>query len=149
MVRAKSVRPTGLVGERPRVARIAIVDAVLAVNPVARVVDYPERVAVAAAATAPTDPAVSATSPAAPGAAASSSPPKTDQATSGSSRTIFDPQTSAVVFQSLSVPTGIVISQVPSQTLLRQRAYVLQALINGKDFSAALVGAAQAVDTTI
>jgi hypothetical protein len=131
------------------VARIAIVDAVLAISPVARVVDFPERAAVAAAATAPIDPTVPATSPAASVAAARSSSPKTDQVTSSSSRTIFDPQTSAVVFQSLSASTGIVISQVPSQTLLRERAYVLQALINGKDFSAALVAAAQGVDTTI
>jgi hypothetical protein len=131
------------------VARIAIVDAVLALNPVARVVEHPERAAVAAAAAAPTNLAVTATSPAASASAARSDSRKTDKGNPDSSRTIFDPQTSAVVFQSLNASTGVVIDQVPSQTLLRQRAYVLQALINGKDFSAALVAAAQGVDTTI
>jgi hypothetical protein len=129
--------------------RIAIVDAVLALNPVARVVEHPERAAVAAAAAAPTDLAVTATSPAASASAARSDSRKTGQVTPGTSRTILDPQTNAVVFQSLNASTGIVIDQEPSQTLLQQRAYVLQALINGKDYSAALVAAAQGVDTTI
>jgi hypothetical protein len=131
------------------VARIAIVDTVLALNPVARVVDFPERAAVAAAAAAPADPSVTGTSPAASVSTARNDSRKTDQVNPGTSRTIIDPQTSAVVFQSLNASTGVVIDQVPSQTLLRQRAYVLQALINGKDFSAALVAAAQGVDTTI
>jgi flagellar protein FlaG len=131
------------------VARIAIVDAVLALSPVARVIDFPERAAVAAAAAAPTDHPVTATSPAASASAPRSDPRKTDQGTPGTSRTIFDPQTDAVVFQSLNASTGGVIEQVPSQTLLRQRAYVLQALINGKDFSSAIVAAAQGLDTTI
>jgi hypothetical protein len=131
------------------VARIAIVDTVLALNPVARVVDFPERAAVAAAAAAPADPSVTGTSPAASFSTARNDSRKTDQVNPGTSRTIIDPQTSAVVFQSLNASTGVVIDQVPSQTLLRQRAYVLQALINGKDFSAALVAAAQGVDTTI
>jgi flagellar protein FlaG len=131
------------------VARIAIVDAVLALNPVARVVDFPERAAVAAAAAAPTYLAATATSPAASVSAARSDSRTTDQGAASSSRTIFDPQTNAIVFQSVNASTGDVIEQVPSQTLLRQRAYVLQALINGKDFSAALVAAAQGVDTTI
>jgi hypothetical protein len=125
------------------------VGAVLALSPVARVVDLPERAAVAAAAAAPTDRPVTATSLAASVSAARSDSPKTDHATAGTSRTIFDPQTNAVVFQSLSASTGVVIDQEPSQTLLRQRAYVLQALINGKDFSAAVVAAAQGLDTTI
>jgi flagellar protein FlaG len=125
------------------------VGAVLALNPVARVVDFPARAAVAAAAAAPTDRPATTTSPAASVSAVRSSSPKTDQGASGSSRIILDPQTSAVVYQSLNASTGVVIDQVPSQTLLRQRAYVLQALINGKDFSAALAAAAQGLDTTI
>jgi len=124
------------------------VGAVLALN-TTRVVDYPGRVAVAAAAATPIDRPLTTTSPAATVTAARADSRKVDQGTPGSSRIIFDPQTSAVVYQSLNPSSGIVIDQVPSQTLLRQRAYVLQALINGKDFSAALVAAAQGIDTTI
>jgi hypothetical protein len=65
---------------------------------------------------------------------------------------IVDPQTSALVFRSLDADTGSVISQVPTQALLRQRAYVhaqtVQALIKGKDLSAAVLAAEQNVDTT-
>jgi flagellar protein FlaG len=131
------------------VARIAVVDAVLAVNPVARV-DYPVRPAIAAAPAAPTDlPVTARTRPAVSISAARSDLRNTDQGATGISRTIFDPRTNAVVFQSINASTGGVVEQLPSQTLLRQRAYVLQALINGKDFSAAVVAAAQGVDTTI
>jgi len=137
-----------MVDERPRVARIAIVDAILALN-TTRVVDYPGRVAVAAAAATPIDRPLTTTSPAATVSATRADSRKVAQGTPGSSRIIFDPQTSAVVYQSLNPSSGIVIDQVPSQTLLRQRAYVLQALINGKDFSAAVVAAAQGLDTTI
>ena len=69
---------------------------------------------------------------------------KPNQSTPSTSHdTIIDPQTKAVVFRSLDATTGAVIEQVPAQALLRQRAYVdaqtVQALIKGKDVSAARV----------
>ena len=64
---------------------------------------------------------------------------------------VVDPQTDALVFRSLDPGSGIVIAQVPSQALLRQRVYVeaqtVQALIAGKD-PAAVAASAQDVDTT-
>ena len=67
---------------------------------------------------------------------------------------LIDPQTNAVVFRSLDATTGSVVDQVPAQAALRQRAYVdaqtVQALIKGKDVSAAVFASAatQDVDTT-
>jgi hypothetical protein len=65
---------------------------------------------------------------------------------------IIDPQTNAVVFRSLDAYTGAVIDQVPAQAMLRRRAYegaqAVQALIQGKNPAAALLAAAQEVDTT-
>jgi hypothetical protein len=79
-------------------------------------------------------------------------PQKTDAATAGTSRVIIDPQTNAVVYQSLDASTGAIVEQVPSQSLLRQRvhadAQAVQALIKCKSFSEAVVAAAQEVDTT-
>jgi hypothetical protein len=117
------------------------------------VVGYREPVAVGAAPAGPTDsPATQATSAAANIPAARSDSRKTDEGASGTSRVIIDPQTNAVVFQSLDASTGGVIEQVPSRALLRQRVYVdaqaVQALIKGKNFSAAVIAASQEVDTT-
>jgi hypothetical protein len=57
------------------------------------------------------------------------------------------------VFRSIDPNSGIVLEQVPSAALLRQRAYLdaqtVQALVTGKDPAAAAVAAtAQDVDTT-
>jgi hypothetical protein len=85
-------------------------------------------------------------------AAASSDPRKSDTANAGTARVVIDPQTNAVVYQSLDASTGDIVAQVPSQALLRQRVYAdaqaVQALLKGKSFDAAAVAAAQEVDTT-
>jgi hypothetical protein len=125
------------------------VDAVSAVNLVARV-DYPVRAASAAAPAAPAGlPITAGTRPAVSISAARTDVRNTDQGAPGTSRTIFDPQTNAVVFQFINASTGGVVEQLPSQTLLRQRAYLELALINGKDFDAAVRAAAQEIDTTL
>jgi nitrogen fixation protein FixH len=79
---------------------------------------------------------------------------KADQAaaaTTATGREIIDPQTSVVVFQSVNAQ-GRVVEQVPTQALLRRRAYeeaqTVQALVKGKDVTAAVLGAVENVDTT-
>ena len=121
----------------------------LALNPVTSVVGYREPPAVASA---PAEaPAPASTSQAA-SPAAHSDPHKTIAGPAGTSRVIIDPQTNAVVYQSLDVATGAIVEQVPSQAALRQRVYAdaaaTQALIKGKNFDEAAVAAAQQVDTT-
>jgi hypothetical protein len=78
---------------------------------------------------------------------------KPEKSAPGASRVvIIDPQTEAVVYRSLDAYTGRVIEQVPSQALLRQRAYqdaqAVQALIQGKIVSPAALAAVPDVDTT-
>ena len=124
-----------------------------ALNPVTSVVGYraPATVAVAPA-TATDVPAAESTSQAAKIPAAHTDPQKTEAGAAGISRVIIDPQTNAVVYQSLDASTGAIVEQVPSQALLRQRVYAdaqaTQALIEGKNFDQAAVAAAQEVDTT-
>jgi hypothetical protein len=66
-------------------------------------------------------------------------------------REVIDPQTSVIVFQSVDTQ-GHVVEQVPTQALLRRRAYeqaqTAQALVQGKDITTALLGAVENVDTT-
>jgi flagellar protein FlaG len=108
----------------------------------------------AAAPAAPTDlPAAQAISPAVSIPAARNDSRKKENAAPSTSRVvIIDPQTNTVVFRSLDVDTGRVVDQVPAQALLRQRAYVgaqgVQALIAGKNPTAAMLAAMQNVDTT-
>ena len=68
-----------------------------------------------------------------------------------SAREIVDPRTNLVVYQSIDAQ-GHVIEQVPTQALLRRRAYeeaqTAQALVQGKDITAAELGAVENVDTT-
>jgi hypothetical protein len=75
---------------------------------------------------------------------------KPDRATA-TAREIIDPQTSAIVYQSIDAQ-GHVIEQVPTQALLRRRAYeeaqTAQAVIQGKDVAQAVLGAVENVDTT-
>lgn len=123
-------------------------------NPVAGVVDYHKQPPPAAAAAVPTElPVPQAITSAANVPAARNDVRKAERPAPGNSRVVIvDPQTSALVFRSLDADTGSVISQVPTQALLRQRAYVhaqtVQALIKGKDLSAAVLAAEQNVDTT-
>jgi flagellar protein FlaG len=124
-----------------------------ALNSVTGVVDNRAQPALAATAPAvPTElPAAQAISQAANIPATRNDVRKTENP--GPSRAvIIDPQTNSVVYQSLDARTGNVIEQVPTQALLRRRAYVdaqaVQALIKGKDLSAAALAAAQDVDTT-
>ena len=118
----------------------------VALSPVTSVVGYREPATIAVA------PVAESTSQAAKIPAAHGDPQKTDAATAGTSRVIIDPQTNAVVYQSLDAFTGAIVEQFPSQSLLRQRVYAdaqaVQALIKGKSFSEAAVAAAQEVDTT-
>ncbi len=127
----------------------------VAVNPVSSAIDSRALTSVGVPApAAPTDlPPVQVVSP-----APNTSPIRnnsrraTAPSTSSSRDTIIDPRTDAVVFRSLDAHTGAVIDQVPSQALLRQRAYVdaqtVQALITGKNIASLEVAAAQDVDTT-
>ena len=75
---------------------------------------------------------------------------KPDRATA-TSREIIDPQTSAIVYQSVDAQ-GHVVEQLPTQALLRRRAYeeaqTVQALVQGKDVAQAVLGAIENVDTT-
>ena len=75
---------------------------------------------------------------------------KPDKA-SATAREILDPRTNLVVYQSVDVQ-GHVIEQVPTQALLRRRAYeeaqTVQALIQGKDIATAVLGAEDNVDRT-
>ena len=123
-----------------------------ALSLVTSVVGYREPASVAAAPVAATDvPAAASTSQAA-SPAAYSDPHKTIAGPAGTSRVIIDPQTNAVVYQSLDASTGAIVEQFPSQALLRQRVYAdaqaMQALIKGPSFSEAIVAPAQEVDTT-
>ena len=65
---------------------------------------------------------------------------------------IIDPRTDAIVFRSIDAYTGSVIDQVPAQAVLRRRAYentqAVQALIKGKNPTAAALATAQSVDTS-
>jgi hypothetical protein len=130
----------------------------VAVNPVSSAIDSRAltTVGVPAPAAPPDLPPVQTVSP-----APNISPNRNDSrrgaalssSSTGASRdTIIDPRTDAVVFRSLDAHTGAVIDQVPSQALLRQRAYVnaqtVQALLTGKDLASLEVAAAQDVDTT-
>jgi hypothetical protein len=129
------------------------VGAEMALSPVTNVVGYHGPATVAVAPAAATDvPAAGSTSQAAKIPAAYGDPQKTDAGTAGNSRVIVDPQTNAIVYQSLDAFTGAIVEQVPSQALLRQRVYAdaqaVQALIKGKNFGEAAVAAAQEVDTT-
>ncbi len=129
-------------------------DAGVALNPVTSVVGYREQPAIVAAPAVPTDlPATQATSPAVNIPAAPNDSQQPDNGTRGTSRVvIIDPQTNTVVFRSLDAYTGGVIEQVPAQALLRQLAYEgaqgVQALIEGKNPTAAMLAAMQKVDTT-
>ena len=75
---------------------------------------------------------------------------KPDKA-SATAREIVDPRTNLVVYQSVDTH-GHVIEQVPTQALLRRRAYeeaqTVQALIQGKDIATAVLGAEDNVDRT-
>jgi hypothetical protein len=75
---------------------------------------------------------------------------KPDKA-SATAREIVDPRTNLVVYQSVDAH-GHVIEQVPTQALLRRRAYeeaqTVQALVQGKDIATAELGAVENVDTT-
>jgi hypothetical protein len=122
---------------------------------VTRAADYRDQPALGATTpVTPTDlPAAQAVTPAANIPAARIDQRKTDKATPGTSRAVsIDPQTDTVVFRSLDAATGRVIDQVPAQALLRQRAYedaqFVQALIKGKNPSAAELATAADVDTT-
>ena len=125
----------------------------VALSPVTSMVGYREPATVAVAPAVATDvPAAESTGQAAKIPAAHSDPQKADAGTVGTSRVIIDPQTRAVVYQSIDASTGAIVEQVPSQALLRQRVYAdaqaTQALIKGKSFDQAAVAAAQEVDTT-
>ena len=77
---------------------------------------------------------------------------KPDRATAtATAREIIDPQTSAIVYQSVDAQ-GHVVEQLPTQALLRRRAYeeaqTVQALVQGKDVAQAVLGAIENVDTT-
>ena len=126
----------------------------MALNPVTSVGGYREQPNNAAAPAVPTDlPAPQATSPAVNVSTAPSDSPQTPNGTQGTSRAvIIDPQTDTVVYQSLDAYTGDVIEQVPAPALLRQLAYeaaqAVQALIQGKNPTTAMLAAMQKVDTT-
>jgi hypothetical protein len=129
------------------------VGAEVAPSPVTSVVGYREPATVAVAPATGTDvQAAESTNQAAKIPAVHGDPQKTGSGTVGTSRVIIDPQTNAVVYQSLDASTGAIVEQVPSQALLRQRVYAdaqaTQALIKGKNFDQAAVAAAQEVDTT-
>ena len=129
-------------------------DVGVALNPVTSGVDYREQPAIAAAPTVRTGLlAIQATSATVNSPAAPSDLQQADNGTPGTSRVvIIDPQTNTVVFRSLDAYTGGVIEQVPAQALLRQLAYEgaqgVQALIEGKNPTAAMLAAMQRVDTT-
>jgi hypothetical protein len=133
----------------------AIVIAGVNPNPVTGVADHRAQAAsTAAAAAVPTDlPAPQAVSPAASIPASRNDSRKSDKGAQAASRVVIvDQQTNTLVFRSLDASTGAVIAQEPSRALLRQRAYVnaqaVQAVIKGKDVTAAELAAAQDVDST-
>jgi hypothetical protein len=124
-------------------------------SPITGAVDYHKQPALAAA-----GPAVATELPPAQAITSAATIPaprndvrKADKAAPGASRVVIvDPQTNTLVFRSLDPNTGSIISQVPDQALLRQRAYVhaqtVQALIKGKDLTTVVLAAEQNVDTT-
>jgi hypothetical protein len=127
----------------------------VAVGPVTSVADFRPQPAVAASPpSVPTDlPAPQAVNPGSNIPAARNDSRKPDRTSPGTSNVVvIDPQTNAVVFRSVEPNSGIVIDQIPAQALLRQRAYMdaqaAQALVEGKDPSAAALSAEQQVDTT-
>jgi hypothetical protein len=132
----------------------AIVYAGAAVSPVTGVIDYHKQPAVAASAPAvPTElPVARAIGPIANIPAPRNDARGTEKSVTDTRVVIIDPQTNAVVFRSLDGTTGAIIEQVPAQALLRRRAYesaqVVQALIKGKDPTAAEIEAEQNIDTT-
>jgi hypothetical protein len=127
----------------------------VALNPVTSVVDNHVQPA-----SGPTPPAVQTDLPTSQAVNSAANIPATgndtrkpEKSPPGASRVvIIDPQTQTVVYRSLDAYTGRVIEQVPSQALLRQRAYddaqTVQALIQGKTVSPAALAAAPEVDTT-
>jgi hypothetical protein len=122
----------------------------VALNPVTSLGGYRERASIAAAPAVPTDlPTPQATSPA---VNVSAAPNNSRQTPNGTRAVIIDPQTDTVVYQSLDAYTGDVIEQVPAPALLRQLAYeagqAVQALIQGKNPTTAMLAAMQKVDTT-
>ena len=122
----------------------------MALNPVTSVGGYREQPSIAAAPGAPTDlPARQATSPA---VNVSAAPNDSQQTPNGTRAVIIDPQTDTVVYQSLDAYTGDIIEQVPAPALLRQLAYeaaqAVQALVQGKNPTTAMLAAMQKVDTT-
>jgi hypothetical protein len=128
------------------------VDAGAALNPVTSVVGYREQPAIATLA-APTDlPTPRPIGPANTPAASNDSQPAGTGPRGASRVVIIDPQTNTIVFRSLDAYTGSVIEQVPTPALLRQLAYEVaqgaQALIEGKDPTAAMLAAMQKVDIT-
>jgi hypothetical protein len=128
------------------------VDAGVGLGPVTGVVGYHEQAAIAVAPGAPAGVPATDSNPAARISAARGDPQDTNQSAARTSRVITDPQTNAIVYQSVDESTGGIIEQAPSQAALRQRAYAdaqaVQALIKGKTFVEAAVAAAQEIDTT-
>jgi hypothetical protein len=127
----------------------------VSLGPVTSVADFRPQPAVAAAPPAvPTDiPAAQAVAPTTNIPAPRNDSRRPDRAAGGTSNVVvIDPQTNAVVFRSVDPQSGIVIDQIPTQAILRQRAYLdaqaAQALVKGKDFSTAVLAAEQQVDTT-
>jgi hypothetical protein len=126
----------------------------VALNPVLGVVDHHAQPASGPAPPVPTDlPTAQAVNSAANIPAPRNDTRKPEKSPPGASRVvIIDPQTEAVVYRSLDAYTGRVVEQVPSQALLRQRAYqdaqAVQALIQGKIVSPAALAAVPDVDTT-
>jgi hypothetical protein len=124
-------------------------------SPVASVVDFHAQPALGASAPAvPTDlPVAQTISQATNIPAARNDSRRPEKATPGPSRVvIIDPQTNAIVFRSLNARTGDIIEQLPTQALLRKRAYeeamVVQALIDRKNPTAAALAAAQNIAVT-
>jgi hypothetical protein len=131
------------------------VDAGIALNPVTSVASYRASSAISVVPAGPTDlpAAIKAASPAANIPDAPNDLHHTANGAKGPSRVvIIDPQTDTVVFRSLDAYTGGVIEQMPAQALLRQLAYEgaqgVQALIEGKNPTVAMLAAVQKVDTT-
>lgn len=126
----------------------------VALNTVTSVVGYRVQLVVAAAPAVPTDlPATQAPSPAGNIPPARNDSQQRDGGTRGTSRVvIIDPQTSTIVFRSFDAYTGSLIEQMPAQALLRHMAYEgaqeVQALIEGKNPTAAMLAVMQKVDTT-
>jgi hypothetical protein len=126
----------------------------MSLNPVSGVVDFHAQLTLGTTAPAvPTElPAAQAITSAAANIPAARNH-STEKGIPGTSRVvIIDPQTNEVVFRSLDAYTGGVIEQTPAAGLLRQRAYegaqAVQALIEGKNQTTAMLEAMEKVDTT-